>query len=243
VKAQLTAISICALIAFAFYQPANAIENGQVVSRDDPIRSLTVSIYSHYEDCTGVKIASNLILTAKHCRFDRPIRVIFADGRSYNVLKRFTSRRKPTSYKNEYDLAILMIDRNVPGPVAQTADEAGVAKSRSVVWMAGYGAQQPTKANDPLRKIQIEVTDWNYAPSAATVRAKRNSGICDGDSGGPAYRQVNGQIVVWGIDSAPLDGKSVCSSREVNAKVAADRDWIRKIIAASRPASHGEFVH
>jgi Trypsin len=235
------ALSICALIAS--HQTAMAIANGHLVSKNDPIRPLTVSIYSHYDDCTGVKIASNLILTAKHCRVDKPIVVIFADGSSFNVVRRFTPEHKRMSYKNEYDLAILMIDRNVAGPVAQMAGEAGIPANGLAAWMAGYGGQQPTKSNAPLRKIQIEVTDRNYAPSAAIARTRKDSSVCDGDSGGPAYRQVNGRVVVWGIDSAPLDGESACASREVYAKVAAERDWIRKIIAASHPIRHGEFVN
>ncbi len=53
------------------------------------------------------------------------------------------------------------------------------------------------------------------------------------DLGGPGYRLVKGRVVVWGIDSAPFDGESTCSSREVYAKVAAEHVWIGKIIAAS----------
>jgi trypsin len=225
------------LFIFAFgglNQAARAISNGQSVSLDDPIRLLTVSIYSDDDDCTGTKIAANLILTAHHCKPDKSSRVIFADGSSYKVAHRFTANQKPISSKNEYDVAILKIDGSAPGPVALIADDEATPKDGVTAWIAGYGGKKLTKKNNPLRKMDVTMTDRNYSPSAVIVRAKEGGAVCDGDSGGPGYMQVDGQIVVWGTDSAPLDGKARCSSREVYAKVAALYGWIEKTIADNR---------
>jgi hypothetical protein len=43
-------------------QHACAISKGVSVPEDDPIRPLTVSLYSDDDDCSRVKIASNLSL-------------------------------------------------------------------------------------------------------------------------------------------------------------------------------------
>jgi Trypsin len=225
------------LLVFAFAglnQAARAISNGQPVSLDDPIRFLTVSVYSDDDDCTGTKIAANLILTARHCQPDKSSRVIFADGSSYKISQRFIAKQKPVSSKNEYDLAILKIDGSAPGPVAQIADDQATPKDGVAAWIAGYGGKKLTKNNNPLRKMDVTMTDRDYSPSAVIVRAKEGGAVCDGDSGGPGYTQVDGQIVVWGADSAPLDGKARCSSREVYAKVAALYGWIKKTIADHR---------
>ncbi|MGE5157175.1 MAG: trypsin-like serine protease [Gemmatimonas sp.] len=207
------------------------MSKGAPVAEDDPIRALTVSLYGDDDDCTGVKIAPNLILTAKHCRPDKSTRAIFPDGSSYKIVQRLLPNAKRTSRKNEYDFAILVIAANIPGPVALIADAA--PENGSTAWIAGYGGKKLTRTANPLRKLSVEMIDRDYAPSAATVRTLRSGAVCDGDSGGPVYTEVRGQIVVWGIDSAPLDGEPGCSSREVYANVTSERDWIRKTVAGS----------
>ncbi|HLZ01105.1 MAG TPA: S1 family peptidase [Bradyrhizobium sp.] len=212
-------------------QPACAISKGLSVPEDDPIRQMTVSLYGDHDDCTGVKIAPNLILTARHCRLDKSTRAIFPDGSSYKIVQRLVPNAKRTSRKNEYDFVILIIAANVPGPVALIADEA--PGNGSIAWIAGYGGKKLTRTANPLRKLPVEMIDRDYSPSAATVRTLKGGAVCDGDSGGPGYTQARGQIVVWGIDSAPLGGGPGCSSRELYANVTSERDWIRKTIAGS----------
>ena len=97
--------------------------------------------------------------------------------------------------------------------------------------MAGYGGQKPSSRNDPLRKVKVIMTNRGYSPSAVMVQTTERGAACDGDSGGPGYTERDNQIVVWGIDSAPLNGNSRCSSLEVFAKVASEHDWIKKTIS------------
>ncbi len=158
-------------------------------------------------------------------------RAIFSDRTSYKIVQRFVPNAKRTSHENEYDFAILMININVPGSVALIADEP--PQDGSITWIAGYGGKKPTRAANPLQKLPVEMIYREYSPSAAAVRTLRGGAVCDGDSGGPGYMQVLDQVVVWGIDSAPLDGGPGCSSQEVYANVTSERDWIRKTIAGS----------
>jgi trypsin len=158
--------------------------------------------------------------------------VIFSNGAPYKIVRRLVPTAKRTGYKNQYDFAILIIAANIPGPVALIADEA--PENGSMSWTAGYGGKKLTRTVNPLRKIAVEVINRDYSPSAATVRTLTGGALCDGDSGGPAYTQVLGQIVVWGIDSAPVDGRSGCASREVYANVTSKGDWIRKIVEGNR---------
>ena len=216
---------------FGIAQAALAISNGQIVSPNDSVKSVTVSIYSYDDDCTGVKVAPLFILTARHCRINDTTRIIFSDGTRYKITSYFEPSRKPETVKNEHDLAILKIEAAVPGPVAGFADDGATPEDGTVAWMAGYGGQKPSSRNDPLRKVKVIMTNRGYSPSAVMVQTTERGAACDGDSGGPGYTERDNQIVVWGIDSAPLNGNSRCSSLEVFAKVASEHDWIKKTIS------------
>ncbi len=210
---------------------ARAISHGQSVAASDPIKSVTVSVYSDDDDCTGVKIAARFVLTARHCQVDKSTHVIFSDGRPYRIVATFAPKPQRITAKDEHDLAVLRIEDDVPGPSANLADDAATPKNGESGWIAGYGGRKVRSGNDPLRKLQVKVTDRDYSPSAVAVRTVEGGGACDGDSGGPGYTERDNQILVWGIDSAPLDGNSRCASREVLAKVAAERDWIKHTIS------------
>jgi secreted trypsin-like serine protease len=197
----------------------------------DSVKSVTVSIYSYDDDCTGVKVAPRFILTARHCRINDTTRVIFPGDTRYKITGYFEPSRKPESAKNERDLAILKIEAAVPGPVAGLADDRSTPEDGTTAWMAGYGGQKPSRRNDSLRKIQVKMVDRSYSLSAVMVQTTERSAVCDGDSGGPGYTERDNQIVVWGIDSAPLDGNSTCSKLEVFAKVASEHDWIKRTIS------------
>ncbi len=210
---------------------ARAISHGQSVAASDPIKSVTVSVYSDDDDCTGVKIAARFVLTARHCQVDRSTRVIFSDGRSYRIVASFAPKPQHITVKDEHDLAVLKVEDDVPGPAADLADEAATPKNGESGWIAGYGGRQLRSSSDPLRKLQVKMADRDYSPSAVAVRTAEGGGACDGDSGGPGYTERDNRIVVWGIDSAPLDGNSRCASREVLAKVAAERNWIKQTMS------------
>ncbi len=222
-------LSTIGLIGIA--QAALAISNGQTISPTDPVKAVTVSIYSDDDDCTGVKVASRFILTARHCPIDDTTRVIFSGGTKYKITGYFKPSRQAESAKNEHDLAILKLEAVVPGPVAGLADDDTTPEDGAVAWMAGYGGQKLSGRNDPLRKIRVKMIDRGYSPSAVSVQATERGAACDGDSGGPGYTERDNQIIVWGIDSAPLDGHSRCSSLEVFAKAASEHDWIKKTIS------------
>jgi Trypsin len=228
------AISLLIVSLLSIAHTALAISNGRVVSPTDSVKSVTVSIYSYDDDCTGVKVAPRFILTARHCRINDTTRVILPGGIRYKITGYFEPSRKPESAKNEHDLAILKIEAAVPGLVAELADERSTPEDGTIAWMAGYGGQKPSRRNDPLRKIQVRMVDGSYSPSAVKVQTMKRCTACDGDSGGPGYTEQNKQIVVWGVDSAPADGDSKCSNVEVFAKVATEHEWIKKTISDER---------
>jgi Trypsin len=179
------AMSLSMVCLFSNAHAALAIADGQTVLPTDSVNSVTVSIYSHDDDCTGVKVAPRFVLTARHCRINDTTRVIFPGGIRYKITSYFEPSRKPQSAKNEHDLAILKIDAAVPGPVAGLADDRTTPEDGTTAWMAGYGAQKPSRRNDPLRKIKVKMVDRSYSLSAVMVQTTKRGAACDGDSGGP----------------------------------------------------------
>ncbi len=208
---------------------ARAISNGLPVSGQDPIRAVAVSVYSYDDDCSGVKIASDLILTAKHCTINKTTRVIFGDGSAYKVAGFFLATAEPSAVKAKQDVAVLKIDGNVPGPVALLGDRSSLPKDGATAWTAGYGGAFVTRANNPLRKARVVIANSGYAPFLTAVQVANRGGICDGDSGGPGYTQLAGQIVVWGVDSASVYGMG-CAARELYATITLEEEWLQKLL-------------
>ena len=172
------------------------------------------------------------MLTARHCRIDKTTRVVFADGSSYKITRYFVPRVRVTNDDDEHDLALIKIDGEVAGPVAEIASEAMIPPNGSYAWTVGYGGKRLTKRSNRLRRLAVRILDRDYSSSAITVRAEANGAVCDGDSGGPGYIEIDNKVVLWGIDSASMHGDAKCSSRELYAKVSSEYDWIRKTIAA-----------
>ncbi len=226
-------VSASLVAVLSMVPAARGISHGQSVAATDPIKAVTVSVYSDDDDCSGVKIAARFVLTARHCRIDESTRVFFADGRARKIVATFAPKRQRITFKDEHDLAVLKIEDDVPGPAADLADEAATPNDGESGWIAGYGGRKLRGDDDPLRKLQVRMTDRDYSPSGVAVQTAEGGGACDGDSGGPAYTERDSHILVWGIDSAPLDGNSRCASREVFAKVAAEWAWIKQILSAA----------
>jgi V8-like Glu-specific endopeptidase len=219
---------LCVLMALA--EPALGISKGQSVGKNDRIRLITVSIYGDNEDCTGVKVAADFVLTARHCKIDKSTRVIFADGDAYKIIKYFVPDARGSSSDDEHDFALIKIEGEVPGPVAEIADTATVPANGSGAWVVGYGGKKITKRRNPLRRLPVTILNRDFSFSAISIRT-HNGAVCDGDSGGPGYTQINDRIVLWGISSASLWGNFKCASTELYAKVSSEYEWIKRIIS------------
>ena len=232
----LAPVFICAVISLFLDQPGRAISKGTIVYQGDPISQLTVSVYGDDDDCSGVKIAFDLILTAKHCVIDRSTKVIFANRSAYTIIRRFVPYSKGFRANKEHDVAVLRIEGHVPGPVAELSNKLTVPKDGATAWTAGYGGRQVTETSNPLRKAKMIISDAYYSPFLIAVQVQKGEGVCDGDSGAPGYTEVGGQVVVWGINSASLRGNAVCGSRELYAKTTLEDEWLRDVVAENRVA-------
>ena len=84
-------------------------------------------------------MASNFVLTARHCTIDATTRIVFANGHTHKIIGYFSPPRRYRDGGDERDLALLKMDDEVPGPVAELANNAITPQNGSVAWIAGLG--------------------------------------------------------------------------------------------------------
>lgn len=224
-------------IALFVAPPAFAIVGGQTPGAQDPVRGVTVVVSNsgQSDNCTGTKIAPNYILTAGHCKNLAEV-IYTSDGKKVQVVQKWNHPKWAPNTKDSYDFAILKISPGLPGPYAKIADASTTPKKGDKVWLAGYGDTQPGVWSDPsLNKISVNVDDPDFSPSGIAVEG-HNYGPCAGDSGGPGYIMKNGQVIVWGADSADKpDSETLCGGGEIYAKVVTAHDWIQSVLAGKQP--------
>jgi secreted trypsin-like serine protease len=208
--------------------PANAIIGGKPVVYDETIARSTVMLFGQTDTggftCTGTILNSQYILTAAHCVLRVKQMVIFftneAPGASFQSLinnktnVRFAKQiQHNTDYPNtdlgqmypHNDVALVRFDGGLPAgykPVT-ILDPKLTPKylvANQPVILAGFGKRSADDSDTGyLYKVTVPVQKV-VAGKDAYVGADSNI-ACSGDSGGPAFIEVNGYLYQWGIAS------------------------------------------
>ncbi len=194
--------------------------------------------------CTGTLVARRTVLTAGHC-------VVPADGATtfskYEVYfgsnaKSATARWIPVAsiaghpnYNPQvfgaYDVGVLVLAEDAP------VQPVGVANALpdltgQVVTHVGFGTTVSVNSNMKFGAgslkytVSLPVTEQ----SDITLRTGNGqSGICNGDSGGPAFVSVNGSDVVVGVHSY-IDDNATCLQNGFSARTDLSYDFIAKFL-------------
>jgi V8-like Glu-specific endopeptidase len=209
--------------------------------------------------CTATLIAPNLLLTARHCISSGPRRdivcglselgepypanAIFATNDPVPVEGSRTFQGAELSVPDEgadtcgYDVALVRLSANVPPNVAVPAIpridrevEAG-----EVYTAVGYGADEsgePTGQRQMRSGLSVACAPGLCGFGVESSEFRGETGICSGDSGGPAL-DAQGKVV--GVVSR---GGSDCGT-PIYGTVTAWREWIRE--TAARAAEAGGY--
>jgi secreted trypsin-like serine protease len=193
--------------------------------------------------CTGTALARDLVLTAAHCVTPGASYRIAGYGASYVIAVRSISlhpgfdARAYARNRATADVALVKLDSPLPSALvpAMIGDASETVVAGDALIVAGVGLTEAREetgigiarsarlvATGQPGSLQIRLVD------AATRNARAGLGACTGDSGGPAFRERNGRLVVIGIVSwSTGPGNSAgCGGLTGVTPLARYRDWI-----------------
>lgn len=137
---------------------------------------------------------------------------------------------KEEEIQNGNDIAVFKFQGKAPEgykPAIILTNEALLTAGKTVT-LAGFGINNgTTKENDnKLNKTTVEVIE--HYGSEVVLDQGNGRGACHGDSGGPAFLEVDGTQYLWGITSRGIgkEGKDDCSLYAVYGKVHTQQKFI-----------------
>ncbi|HLQ92356.1 MAG TPA: S1 family peptidase [Xanthobacteraceae bacterium] len=195
--------------------PAAAMVGGAAPA--GPAGDSVVTLVSPHGSCSGVALASSLVLTAAHCvrpGFDYKI-AEYDNSNNLKLKDVAVVRRHPgfdatAAERNlaSADVALLKIGtalRSRPAGIAP-AGSTVAAGDRLVVVGTGLATPGEGKSGGTARAAQLVVTGQPGSlqirlMDPATRGEQAGLGACTGDSGAPAFRDHDGRLLVIGIVS------------------------------------------
>lgn len=207
-----------------------------------------VAVYDNYQMCTGTWIGSNVVLTAGHCVSSRSMQVGFGNrmGWGSGMAWRSVSEKKVhpqysgSSYNIVNDIAMLKFSGSAPTgvtpiPHLPSSLEVTSADIGTMLTYVGFGQTRVNDGNsagtkykmtNDLKWVCTSISGCGYPAGFNTIcQDQTPSGICSGDSGGPALIIRNNREYVAGV--ASYTGQN-CAQFGCSTKVDEyDEDFIR----------------
>ncbi|XGC79746.1 trypsin-like serine protease [Bdellovibrio bacteriovorus] len=223
---------------------------GDLVASGSKIAVSTVGLYDSGSGslCTGTLIGQNLVLTAAHCITPNSNKLIVYFGKDLKNNPDSSLIRKsddaivhekynPERGEDTYDIALVSFEGTTPAgfaPAPLLSNFSQVEKGTKV-HVAGFGlnwAWGVKKGAGVLRTTELKVKRSLYGSTEIMLDQSLRKGICSGDSGGPAYLEVNGKLHLLGVasrgDSLPIPLTPDCFILSIFTRVDAHAAWISK---------------
>ena len=195
--------------------------------------------------CTGTLIDTNIVLTAAHCINDQPAGTQFfiVFGTHLSSRDKIVSIHQATvaishrlydakKARDAYDIALVKFNGTAPkdAVIAPVLKDKTYLKSGTKLVVAGFGRDSSFSGS---RSGQLKFADVKVANSRYSATEFRTSqffkGICFGDSGGPAFVEINGVYHVAGITNRTnYIGSVDCIFSSYFARADLFQDWIEQ---------------
>lgn len=222
------------------------VVGGIEATANSPVMRHTVGLFDSREQymCSGTLIAPQIILTAAHCIPERGIgalKVIFSN-KIANVNPSLTRlvaaavthpKYNPDQVTDTYDIALVKIFGVAPEnyqPASLLLPGTPIEQNMPLL-VAGFGINKAwifKRGEGVLRYQTLTVNDPRYGNGELVMYQSRKKGACSGDSGGPAFLERDGQLILVGVlsrgDSIPIIPS--CMLFSIYTRVDAHRSWI-----------------
>lgn len=235
-------------------QDTYAILGGQAVKFKDRIGKSTVMLLNleTNELCTGTLISPYAILTAGHCipKNKESLQVYFSlnplapngqiEAREVSEIL-IHPKYNPAKLLESVDLALLQLPQVAPAyyrSVSLPQENSELEQGKNLI-LAGYGnsSAQKSVGYGRLRRVTVQVSAVTGA--FFEVDQSIGKGICDGDSGGPAYELVGKKLTLVGVsklvyDKAQTGAENCRTYSQFTSLIQNDiQEWIHNFVQKS----------
>ncbi len=251
----------------------NGIIGGKEMNGSEVYAAHIVGIYdaSIGAICTGSILSPSIVVTAAHCveSSASSLRLVF--GNDFNsraiVIRNVDSTQtsplwpfRQNAPTNTGDIALIRFSGGLPSgykPVKFLTDATKLSDGMTVT-LAGFGASDVVQVRDPksgaltsdhqgagkLRYTETTIATAAFTKSEFLTDSSKGRGACHGDSGGPAFVNVNGDLVVTGVTSRSVnDPGDTCAVGAAYTNIPFYAKWIvqtaKKLDSAATARSAG----
>jgi internalin A len=261
--ATLTSMSSCTKKPAISTEAKPSIIGGSVPGSEHPAFYSAVSLSGNGSICSGTILSAELLVTAAHCFKDisnPPTHVYFgpsltAPSTVKLAVKEWKTYKDTQKFFPNYDIAWVRFEGGLPAghkPV-KIATEKTFRKAGQSLAIGGYGLTKDPSLNptqtDAGTKLVTEVRLGQFVKDARfssllILEPTPGKGNCSGDSGGPAYVEVNGEWQILGVlngaDSRLTPDVKCESGQAIYTLAAAYKSWIEATAGVRLGGGQGE---